>query len=127
MSGQDLGGNTVGDPSATVESRLQGAADFMRAHGISGVFVMGDLSDDRWYEGISFWQASGGQEREIGEVLFSGGSLLAVDRSELERRHEQPGFVNEVVHPLQQAARVVYLEGLDLLDERFNVIPGFND
>lgn len=104
-----------------VEQRLQGAADFMASHRINAVLVDGNLDDGSSFEGIAFM----GKEGEVGEVRFGDGKLLEVEIEELERRLAVAGFVNNVVRPVQRAAAAVYEEGSDLLDERFDVLPGF--
>lgn len=103
-----------------VTEYLQQAAAFMQTNRVEAVFVQGDLDDGRSYEGISFM----GPDKEIGEVRFAEGKPLAEDLSETERRLRVEGFVNNVIRPVQRAASIVYAEDSDLLDERFDSLPG---
>lgn len=104
-----------------VTEHLERAAAFMQTNRLNAVFVEGDLDDGRRYEGISFM----GPDEEVGEVRFAKGKLVAESLPEIERRLRVQGFVKEVVRPVQRAASVVYSEGSDLLDERFDSLPGF--
>lgn len=110
--------------SISVEQRLQGAANFMLSKDIDALRAIGTLDDDRSVEGIIF---RGADEVAVGLVLFSEGRPIEIGADELQRRLAVPGFINEVVRPVLRAATVVYREGSDLLDERFNVLPGFED
>ncbi len=104
----------------SVEEYLQGAAAFMQTSRLQAVFVEGTLNDGRSYEGIAFQSP----DEELGEVKFAGGELVQEDIVEIERRLKVRGFVNEVIRPVQRAALAVYAEGSDLLDERFDSLPG---
>jgi hypothetical protein len=104
----------------SVTEHLQQASNFMITHRLQAVFLEDDLGDGRRYEGISFI----GPEDEIGEVRFVDGRLVVEDTTEIERRLRVQGFVNEVIRPVQRAASIVYAEGSDLLDERFDSLPG---
>ena len=103
-----------------VTEHLQRATVFMQTNRLDAVFVEGDLDDGRSYEGISFM----GPDEQVGEVRFAEGKLVPEDVSEIERRLRVRGFVNEVIRPVQRAASAVYAEGSDLLDERFDSLPG---
>jgi hypothetical protein len=117
MPGQELSEN-----SAQSVDQLQQVAGFMQEHDITATLLSGRLEDGKLYEGITFECPPG---NEIGRVLFTDGHLVSPPIDELERRLGTPGFVNHVVRPVQRAAAIVYKEGADLLDERFDVLPGF--
>ena len=107
----------------SVEQRLAGVADFMQANGIGALLVDGETSERIRYEGISFTLPSGDS---AGDVIFVDGQAVPATPEEIERRLKTPGFINNVVRPVLRAAGTVYSEGGDLLDERFDVLPGFN-
>jgi hypothetical protein len=106
----------------TAEEHLAGAAAFMNEHGISAVLVSGDFDDGQRFEGIGFAD----DKHDLGEVRFVGGRVLEASIEEQERRLAVAGFVNRVVRPVQRAAHSIYEQGGDLLDERLDVLPGFD-
>ena len=105
----------------TPEQHLKRAATFMAMHGINAVLVDGTLGDGRSYEGLSFM----GDRNEIGELRFADGEPLPIGTDELSSRLKVQGFISEVIEPTLCAASAVYQGGSDLLDGRFNVLPGF--
>ena len=107
---------------SSVEDKLAGVASFMTAQGLQGVLIEGTLENKKPYEGISFMDSEG---EEVARIRFSEGRPLPADSSEVERRLRIPGLITEVLRPVQRAAAGVYNEGSDLLDERFDVLPGF--
>lgn len=118
-SEENQGGN---DSTLSVEQRLSSVADFMRQRGISAVLIQGTLDDGRSYEGVSLM---GHGSNELGDVVFSEGKALIASVKEHRERLEVSGLTSQVVRPLQRAVHELYKEGCDLLDERFNVLPGF--
>ena len=110
--------------SVNIEDRLARAATFMSAHRLQGVYIEGALKDKRQYEGISFMDSEG---REVAEVRFVEGEALVIGTEEVERRLRIPGLITEVIKPVQRAAAGIYEEGYDLLDERFDTLPGLGE
>jgi len=85
--------------------------------------IRGTLDDGKPYEGVSLVSR---ELNELGDLLFSEGKIVNASVEEHERRLRTAGLINHVVRPLQRAAHGVYEDGGDLLDERFDVLPGFS-
>lgn len=115
-------------PALDVEQRITTIAEIMRLNGITADLVTGKLADEyqRPFEGIYFMSG----DLELAHVHFISGRALdeSVDVPSIVARQGlvMAGITALVIGQVVSAAHDIYDQGGDLLDERFDSLPGFN-
>lgn len=113
-------------PVLSIEDRLAQVALIMNLTGMSAALIDGRLGDDRPYEGVSLIHG----DLELGQVRFAERTLISkqvdAERIKEERDLMMAGLATYALQEVVSAAQEVYCQDGDLLDERFNVLPGFD-